>query len=242
MRSLCKSAILFGLVLAVALFCVVQEGGAQDPFPTAASFLTQRYRPLSTPPTSPSLGSKAGTGEGEEAVAVLRLSLAWNQASSSWSLRGTALEPLPGTGLPSPIGGRDPEKLLGGGTLKIDPASLAALKNLLEGLKAPGTGQPLLTVPITLPMAPEISGRLSRTLASLEWLLLLGVGASATYMGGKVLPLVPRLASGLLSIIQAVSSLRVVPPSDPSSNPASVLPVASQAAPSSIGKPGTSSA
>jgi len=133
------------------------------------------------------------------------------QDGSSSQPPGTALEPVPGTGLKLPIGPKVPDKI----TLQPDAQTLELLKKLLSN-----TPQGPQAVPITLPIDQPTSDRLSRILMILEWLLLLGGAAFGTSSVGKLIPLAARLVNGLQYATQAPSPTPPPTPADPSSPPA----------------------
>jgi len=104
---------------------------------------------------------------------------------------GTALEPVPGTGSRLPIGGKVPDKI----TIQTDQALLDAIKGALKALP-----QQPAQVPITLPMEPATSERLSRISMLLETLLWLGGVMFGGSFLGKLGPLVLRVVDGLRSV------------------------------------------
>lgn len=115
----------------------------------------------------------------------------------------TVLEPVPGTGSKLLTGPKVPDKI----TLTPDQALLDAIKGALKAIP-----QQPAQVPITLPMEPETSQRLSRISMLLEILLWLG---GATFGGsflGKLGPLVVRVVDGLRSATPAQSP---TPPQTP---------------------------
>jgi len=194
-------AIQFGLaVLALAIVFMLPIGGELEarPFrlfgprcPAGGQCLPSEpfSQPIPPPVTGPSPESK----EVDHPVQQPWLLLDQTELISLQQ-PDTALEPVPGTGSKLPIGGKLPGEI----GLKLDPATLDALKKLLAGTSLPS--QP---VPITLPVEPQTSERLSRILMILEGLAWLGGVTFGGSFLGKLLPLVVQVANGLRSAIPA---------------------------------------
>lgn len=142
----------------------------------------------------------------------------------------TVLEPVPGTGSRLGIGGKVPDKI----THTLDPATIAALKEALKNA-LPTTP----SVPISLPMEPATTERLSRISLALEILAWLGAATFGSSTIGKALPLVARVASGLLSASAAASQAAMQTAAAPSSTAVNTSLAANPAAGSSTPKPGT---
>lgn len=184
--------------VACAFLIDPREGAQARPFPVASS----KPSPIPIPSTSPlmtltSITRVTGPSpefKAADQAAALPSSPTW-AAGSSYSLpRGTALEPVPGTGSLLPIGGGKPTPI----TLKIDPDSLKELQETCRKLAAMLPEK--LRVDMNPTLALETSPRLSRLLTGLEWLLLLAGGLGTLFGIEKLSPLVARLVAGLRSI------------------------------------------
>lgn len=148
----------------------------------------------------------------------------------SSQLPDTVLEPVPGTGSPSLIGPKIPDKIVH----TLDPATVKALtealKQSLQGVQ-PGSIIPTLE--------DGTQQRLSRVSMLLEVLLWLGTGVLGSSAAGRVISSVAPVVRGLLSALAAASaaSITAAPTSSlPTPTPSSAV---SPAAPVSTGKPNT---
>lgn len=202
------AAFITALALAVAF---ILSGGGADAGPF------QRWRSCPpgqcgvSPSTSPTYITPSAESKEEDIPVQQPWLLISETGASSSQPPSIALEPVPGTGSRLPIGPKIPDNI----GLKIDPATLDALKKLL-----PTIGQPTQPVAISLPMEEATSQRLSRILMILECLAWLGAGVFGTSSLGKVLPLVAQVAAGLQSATPAPSPAASPTAAAPSSPPA----------------------
>jgi len=112
-------------------------------------------------------------------------------------VQATVLDPVPGTGSAFGIGAKKPNP--------ESPQKDNAEKAILDLLRKPGLlGKP--EVAITLPLEEQTSQRLSRISLIVEILLWLLGGSAGMTLGGKLLPLVARLVSGLRLSESEISS------------------------------------
>lgn len=200
---------LSGLLLCglVCVLCFGMEGGAAD----AGPFRRLKARRLTScnpspwvltswPESSPFISPSAGSRVTEQ-PAPLPLSPISVEDDSSSPRQGTALEAVEGTGSLLPIGKSPLPKEI---PIKLDPAAIAAIKDACKQVAASLPQK--LEVPITLPLAPETSERLSRISTILEWLLLLGGGIFGGSAIGRLIQWARPLVGGLLSTMKGPSS------------------------------------
>lgn len=223
--------VLGSLMIACASFILLPSGGDLD----AGPFFKRRTCPPGGCPTVSPPTSPIATGLLQESKPVESpVQQPWllNEQTDDTSLQqpDTALEPVPGTGSPSLIGPKVPDKI----THILDPATLQAIVAALKG-----AAQPSQPVPITLPVTEATSQQFSRISMILEVAAWLGTALLGHSLAGRVLPLVAQVGSGLLSASVAASRAAAQAATVPSLPPAIPSPAGTPVAPSSTPTQGT---
>lgn len=225
---------LFGFTLTLcALAILLPTGGEAD-----AGFFSKRLRcrgaSCQVSLASPTTCQTATGPSAESRTPAQHVPQPWLQTSeeenTSLQQPDTVLVPVPGTGSPSLIGPKIPDKIIHA----LDPATVKALQDALKGSlqgMQPGSIIPTLAEPT--------QQRLSRVSMLLEVLLWLGTGVLGSSAAGRVISSVAPVARGLLSALAAGSQAFTNPagiPSSPTQTPSSAV---NPAAPASTVPPNT---
>lgn len=225
---------LFGFVLSLcAVAILLPTGGEAD----ASPFLKRlRFRGASCQVSlaSPTTCQPATGRLPESRTEAQHVPQPWLQTLEEGTISSpqpdTVLEPVPGTGSPSLIGPKIPDKIIHA----LDPATVKALqdalKQSLQGMQ-PGSIIPTLE--------DGTQQRLSRVSMLLEVLLWLGTGVLGSSAAGRVISSVAPVVRGLLSALAAASAASITAAqtsSLPTPTPSSAV---NPAVPVSTGKPNT---
>lgn len=225
---------LFGCTLTLCALALLSTGGGEADAGPFSNRVRCRGASCQVSQASPTTCQLVTGPSAESRTPAQHVPQPWLQTleeeNTSLLQPDTVLVPVPGTGSPSLIGPKIPDKIIHA----LDPATVKALQDALKGSlqgMQPGSIIPTLSEPT--------QQQLSRVSTLLEVLLWLGTGLLGTSTAGRVISSVAPVARGLLSALAAGSQAftnQAATPSSPTATPSSAV---SPAAPVSTGKPNT---